>query len=344
MLLDLINDEARAAGLRVLRKHFYEFMLELHQSIHGMREERPVEVAANTLADEVDVLCFDEFQITDVQDATILPRLFEVLFLRGVVIVMTSNTSPPLLYSGGLNRHVHLPAFVSLLGDHCTVLGLKGFAGRAAVDYRRRAEATEAAERQADDGRTDSFFSGVGAEECLRERWNALLPDGCEPGAVDLSLPMGRRLRVPLAAGRACLVSFEELCSADRGEADFYAIAKHFDIVLLRGVPKFGDLEAIDEVRRFVKLLDILYDQRVRLAVAAAAPLDDLFERIRNEIGKGDLAWRMALYSADGKAGMAPGAVATLCEAVQATERAESRLREMRTRGYWESCGGSTSA
>merc|ERR1719507_107689 len=104
MLLDLFCDQASTSELRVVRRHFYEFMVDLHERIHSVNQERPVEVVANTIADEADVLCFDEFQITDIQDASILPRLFEVLFLRGVAVVMTSNTPPQLLYSGGLNR------------------------------------------------------------------------------------------------------------------------------------------------------------------------------------------------------------------------------------------------
>merc|ERR550532_1899494 len=120
---------------------------------------------------------------------------------------------------------------------------------------------------------------------------------------------MGRRISLAEAAGDACLVSFEELCGAERGEVDFLALAQHFGTVLLRGVPRFSSLEAADEVRRFVKLLDVLYDRRVRLVVAAAAPIDELFEGIRAEVMRGDakdLQWRTALYSADGKAGMAP--------------------------------------
>jgi len=345
MLLDLFFARAREAGLRVLRKHFYEFMLGLHQQIHEIQEERPVEVAANSLADEVDVLCFDEFQVTDIQDAAILPRLFEVLFLRGVVVVMTSNTSPQLLYSGGLNRHVHLPAFISLLADHCTVLGLGGPGGRRAVDYRRRAEAAELGEAGGADAAA-TYLCGADAEERLRAWWSELR--GNQPAAArKLSLPMGRSLALPEAAGDACFVGFAELCGTDRGEADFLALAENFSTVLLGGVPRFATLEATDEVRRFVKLLDVLYDRRVRLALAAEAPLEELFAGLRAEVSESDavdLAWRTALYSADGKVGMAPSAVGTLCEAVRATDRAESRLREMRTGRYWRECRAARAA
>mmetsp|Transcript_83529 Transcript_83529/g.145199 ORF Transcript_83529/g.145199 Transcript_83529/m.145199 type:complete len:577 (+) Transcript_83529:168-1898(+) len=347
MLLDLFFRHAKQAGLRVRRQHFYEFMLDLHSRIHQLEEQSPVEVAANALADEVDVLCFDEFQVTDIQDAVILPRLFEILFLRGMVIVMTSNTTPALLYSGGLNRHVHLPPFIGLLTDHCTVLRLGGIAQR--VDYRRRAEAAELAKAAAtaadtdagvpaDDGSESALGAylccGTEAEANLEQRWSQLL-EGHESAALELKLPMGRRFKISQVAGNMCFVSFTELCGTDRGEADFLALADRFSTVLVSGVPSFASLEAVDELRRFVKLLDVFYDRRVRIVLAAAAPLDDLFKGIRGDVQEGDLMWRTALYSADGKAGMAPGAVGTVCEAIQATERAESRLREMRTRRYW---------
>jgi len=158
---------------------------------------------------------------------------------------------------------------------------------------------------------------------------------------------MGRSLALPEAAGDACFVGFAELCGTDRGEADFLALAENFSTVLLGGVPRFATLEATDEVRRFVKLLDVLYDRRVRLALAAEAPLEELFAGLRAEVSESDavdLAWRTALYSADGKVGMAPSAVGTLCEAVRATDRAESRLREMRTGRYWRECRAARAA
>ncbi|CAJ1351418.1 unnamed protein product [Effrenium voratum] len=104
---------------------------------------------------------------------------------------------------------------------------------------------------------------------------------------------------------------------------------------------KFTSLEDADVVRRFVKALDLFYDRRVRLVLHSAAELEELFAAIRAEVNSGDmsdLAWRTAMYSADGKAGLSPQAVGTLCEAVRASERAESRLRQMRTRQYWQSC------
>jgi len=342
MLLDLVYNEALQSELRVVRKHFYEFMLGLHKQIHEIAEEGPVEIAANTLADNADVLCFDEFQITDIQDAVILPRLFEVLFLRGVIVIMTSNTAPQLLYSGGLNRHVHLPAFVSLLGDYCIVLGLGGGSTKRVTDYRRRMEAAEFIGDAASVGgsATDTYLCGVDFEQQMQARWLELAGNKA-PLPQSLSLAMGRTLHVPQAAGNVCWMEFGMLCGSDRGEADFFALAEHFDTVFLNRVPRFASLEDADLVRRFVKLLDVLYDRRVRLVVGAAAVIDELFTGMRAEVLKGDmtdLAWRTALYSADGKVGMAPSAVGTLCEAIRATERAESRLREMRTLRYWNGC------
>lgn len=345
MLLDLFFEQTREAKLRVVRQHFYEFMISLHEKIHEIQEEQPVEVAANKIADEVDVLCFDEFQVTDIQDAVILPRLFEVLFLRGVVIIMTSNTSPQLLYSGGLNRHVHLPAFIGLLIDYCNVLRLGGPTTKGAVDYRRRAESLEMAEAGASSdgsskqlGSEDGYLCGIDADARLRARWLELIEGASAPAPEELRLPMGRRLQVAEATAEACFVNFVELCGTDRGEAEFLALAKRFSTIALEGVPLFASLEANNEVKRFVKLLDVLYDRRVRLVVAAAASIDELFAGIRRDVQQGDIMWRTAQFSADGKAGMAPGAVGTLCEAIQATERAESRLREMRTRRYMKEC------
>jgi len=342
MLLDLFCEQARSAELRVQRRHFYEFVLELHVRIHATQQERPIEVVANTLADEVDVLCFDEFQITDIQDAAILPRFFEVLFLRGVAIVMTSNTPPQLLYAGGLNRHVHLPPFVNLMAENCTVLGLGGPRGSEPVDYRRRAEETEAREEGVGAG-VGRYVVARGGEEVaeLEAAWSSLCGDS-SVAPRSLAVSMGRSFLVEQAAGRACRVTFQQVCDSERGEADYLALAQHFDAVLLDGVPKYTSLEDVDTLRRFVKLLDVLYDRRVRLVLSAAVPLDELFAGIRSDIKSGggtdDLAWRAAQYSSDGKAGLAPSAVGTLLEAVRATERAESRLREMRTRRYWQQC------
>ncbi|CAJ1425644.1 unnamed protein product [Effrenium voratum] len=231
MLMNLFYEASREAGCRTLRRHFYEFMMGLHRQIHQIQEERPVEVAANALADDIDVLCFDEFQVADIQDAAILPRLFEVLFLRGVTVVMTTNTAPQLLYTGGLNRHVHLPAFIRLLAEHCTVLGL----GAKSVDYRRKAEAAELASGAA----RDAFLVGDKGLEQFAARWREMLEEvGLPEAEVVLKLPMGRQLSIPKAAGPACSISFQELCEGHRGEADFYALTERFRTIFLSGVPR----------------------------------------------------------------------------------------------------------
>lgn len=339
MLLDLLHSQSQEVGLRVQRKHFYEFMLDFHVRIHEMDQDRPVERIANQIADDIDVLCFDEFQITDIQDAAIIPRIFEVLFLRGVLVVVTSNTAPGLLYSGGLNRHVHIPEFVSLISSHCNILRLGKKLGEGdETDYRRRAELAEA--RADGTVAAVSFLSGPGAVASLKACW--LASAGPDQAPCELKLPMGRKLDIAQAAGDACFFEFHDLCGGDRGEADFYALAENFRTVLVAGIPKFSSLGDYDEVRRFVKLLDVLYDRKVRIVVAAVGELEQLFDGIREDISDGDinaLAWRTVQYSADGKAGMNASAVGTLYEGVRATERAESRLREMRTKRYWEECG-----
>lgn len=339
MLLDLFCSHARQTSLRVLRQHFYEFMLHLHTRIHEIQQERPVEVFANTLADEVDVICFDEFQITDIQDASILPRLFEIFFLCGVAIVLTSNTAPQLLYGGGLNRHVHLPPFVNLLAKYCTVLGLTGGRGAAPVDYRRRGEEAELG-ANADKTPLELYLCTSDRASRFDEKWTEAKQNDAVV-SQELELRMGRRWTVDQTAGGVCKIGFQDLCGTDRSEADYLALVTAFHTIMLGSVRAFASFEDVDPLRRFVKFLDVAYDQRVRLVVEADAPLDDLFKGIRAELQAGgidDLAWRTALYSADGKTGMAPSAVGTLCEAVRASDRAESRLREMRTRRYWNSC------
>lgn len=347
MLLNMFHEQAKMNQFRVKRRHFSEFMLDLHKHIHKTTATKPVETVANMFADDTDILCFDEFQITDIQDAVILPRVLEVFFLRGVIVVATSNTAPSLLYKGGLNRHVYIPEFVKVVMQHCQILSLVPRGGGPVKDYRRLAESSEIG----DSSRSGNYLSGPDADKKLDALWsNFLEATNSSAQARDLTLPMGRTLRLSRTAGNACLVKFHEISEQSWGDADHLALAEHFKFLLLGGVPTFDRLESTDDLRRFVKLLDVLYDTNVHLVVAAVAPIPELFDNIRADISKGDindLAWRTALYSSDGKAGLAPSAVGTLYEAVRAADRAESRLREMRTRHYWERCDqmwGSTHA
>eukprot|EP00913_Durusdinium_trenchii_P014233 g13356.t1 len=271
----------------------------LHQQIQKDAAERPVEVAANRWADDLDVLCFDEScnqaivqraeeeavdepqwsddsdvseselanVVMEMQEVTksmpcperpgavpkigavparAMPRqrgtqleelhvvlvidasLSNLKFGQGQGQVMTSNTAPQLLYTGGLNRHVHLPAFVRLVAEHSTVLGL----GAKSVDYRRRAEANMESD-------FDAFLVGDLGAELFESKWRECV--GQAPvESVTLTLPMGRYLDVPQVAGSACRLGFQELCAGDRGEADFYALADRFQTVFLSGVPKSG--------------------------------------------------------------------------------------------------------
>mmetsp|Transcript_76651 Transcript_76651/g.175792 ORF Transcript_76651/g.175792 Transcript_76651/m.175792 type:complete len:218 (-) Transcript_76651:59-712(-) len=163
------------------------------------------------------------------------------------------------------------------------------------------------------------------------------LTGGAIPAAVKVDLPMGRSLMVPHSACGVALLSFDMLCAGDRSESDFIGLARVFHTVVLTGVPVFT-LETVDWLRRFVKLLDILYDRNIRLVVSAEAPVKSLFQQIRKDVVAPDLAWRTVMYSSDGRAGLSVQAVGTLREAAAATFRAQSRMVEMQTQAYWDVC------
>jgi len=288
----------------------------------------PVEVVANQLADEADLLCFDEFQITDIQDAVILPRIFQILGARGTAVVATSNTAPEDLFSDGLNRHVYLPPLQDMLRP-LRIVDLNS--GAVKIDHRK-------AIGSADGGTAPSALIVCPRHDTAEVmRCFGQLTGGAIPAAVKVDLPMGRSLMVPHSACGVALLSFDMLCAGDRSESDFIGLARVFHTVVLTGVPVFT-LETVDWLRRFVKLLDILYDRNIRLVVSAEAPVKSLFQQIRKDVVAPDLAWRTVMYSSDGRAGLSVQAVGTLREAAAATFRAQSRMVEMQTQAYWDVC------
>ncbi|EDP62786.1 hypothetical protein BAL199_10532 [alpha proteobacterium BAL199] len=262
MLMDLFFDAAPVAAKR--RVHFQEFMQEVHGSIHRFRTEggagdTPILQAAAAVADQVSLLCFDEMEVKDIADAMILSRLFTALFERGVVVVTTSNRPPDDLYRGGLHRDRFLP-FIELLKDRLASIDLGD-----GTDYRRDRLAGEML-----------FFTP--ADEAARAALDRLfgeLTGGASP-EPDSVVVLGRELTVPAAAKGVARFAFRELCDRPLGPGDFLAIARRYRAVLIDDVPRMTD-SIRDQARRFMMLIDSLYERRVSLVCSADAEAGELY-------------------------------------------------------------------
>ena len=274
MLMDIFFRCAPVARKR--RVHFHAFM----QEIHGMRRvlargtgasykgttklqaaqayDLIAQVAAR-VSEDAALLCFDEFQVLDIADAMILGRLFEAFFERGIVVVATSNRPPRELYKDGLQRENFLP-FISLMENKLDILHLD-----SATDYRL------------DTMRAMDVYltpAGPSAESKLREYF-ARLTHGADVGPETLVIN-GRTLEIALAADDIAFASFRELCEAPLGPADYLAIAGRFDVLLLAEIPCLNR-DKRNEAKRFITLIDTLYEHRVKLICSAESPPQALY-------------------------------------------------------------------
>jgi len=266
MLMDLFFDTVPLARKR--RVHFHRFMQDAHRHIHAFRRTAdrgpdPIPPLADRIAADAALLCFDEFQVHDIVDAMILGRLFEALFARGVVVVATSNTLPDDLYRDGLQRDRFLP-FIDLIKRRLDVIVLE-----AARDYRRDRLAAVGVWHSPADARADAALDA------------AFLEFAGEPGRPLELAVLGRRLSLPLAANGVARADFAALCGAALGPADYLALATHIHTLLIDAIPRLGPAN-FDQARRFITLVDALYDHRVKLIASAADVPDRLYERGEN--------------------------------------------------------------
>jgi cell division protein ZapE len=251
-LMDLFYASLPFAARR--RRHFHRFMHELHAELARLRHERaPLERMAARIAQQVRVLCFDELYVADIADAMILGTLFAALFRRGVTLVATSNVAPAELYQGGLQRERFLPA-IALLERHLEVLRLAG-----ATDYRLR-QLTQAgiylAAGAADTpARLQALFAGLADHETQ------------SGGTLDIE---GRPLPVLRASANVAWFDFQALCAGARSQEDYIELAREYQSLILSDVPVL-DAQHEDAARRFIALVDELYDRNVNLIVSAAA-------------------------------------------------------------------------
>jgi cell division protein ZapE len=267
MLMDLFYETVSAGKQR--RTHFHVFMGEVHRLIDAWRKgdraqrrarfgqhkgDDPIPPVADAVAAQARLLCFDEFQVTDIADAMILGRLFEALFDRGVVLVATSNRRPEELYKNGINRQLFLP-FIDLLKAKVEVVTIAG-----PHDY--RLDRLRAA---------GTWFSPIDPDNARQAAalWRDMLgPEDEEVGeTVEV---LGRKIHFPHAVGGLLRASFASLCSVALGPNDYVAVAARFHTIFLEGVPKLTPNRR-EEARRFVILIDALYEARTHLIILAEA-------------------------------------------------------------------------
>jgi cell division protein ZapE len=266
MLMDLFFEALPVRRKR--RVHFHAFLSDVHERIHAYRKklksgevsgDDPIAPVAEALANEAWVLCFDEFTVTDIADAMILGRLFTALFAHRVVVVATSNVEPDRLYEGGLNRSLFLP-FIGLLQERMAVVKLE-----SRTDFRLEKLAGSPvfytpADEQSHVALTRAFRSLTGREQ-----------------GKPLTLTVkGHPVEVPQAAGGVARFSFEDLCSKPLGAADYLAVAEEFHTVILENIPTMS-LERRNEAKRFIMLIDALYDAHVKLLASAEAEVPELY-------------------------------------------------------------------
>lgn len=258
MLMDLFVEALTVPARRV---HFHAFMQEIHAAIHTARQngvEDAIKPVAATVAASVRLLAFDEMQITDITDAMIVGRLFEKLFAAGVVVVTTSNRVPDDLYKDGLNRQIFLP-FIDILKSHMVVHELS-----SPTDYRQ----DRLAGSQVYFTPNDST-----AQDAINHIWHDLT--GGEQHPLTLHV-QGRQIDMPRFHNGVARAKFYDLCGRMLGPADYLALADAVRVLILEDIPCLGR-NNFNEAKRFVTLIDALYEAKIRLIVSAAAAPELLY-------------------------------------------------------------------
>lgn len=313
MVMDLFFDTL--AITRKRRVHFHAFMLDVHQRIHRIKSQYPLLAdplapIADDLVKEAYVLCFDEFQVTDIADAMILRKLFEELFKRGVVLVTTSNRHPTELYKNGIQRSSFVPC-IELLLKNCDVLCLD-----SGTDYRKIERA-----------QSNVFFHPLNKQ--TNEKINELtrrLTHGKEMVPKDLHF-LSRVLTIPAQVDGVAKMSFASVCAQPLSAADYIEIVKNFHTVILTDIPSMT-MKHRAEARRFITFIDAMYESHVVLIASAENGMMNIFnaEEGKEEMEEEMLAMRDSLDVSDVSSPLFSGQ-----EEAFAFQRALSRLIQMQS-------------
>ncbi|GGB89431.1 cell division protein ZapE [Marivita lacus] len=258
MLMDLFVESLNAPARRV---HFHAFMQEIHAAIHQARKdgvEDAIKPVAKSVSGSVRLLAFDEMQITDITDAMIVGRLFEKLFAAGVVVVTTSNRVPDDLYKDGLNRQIFLP-FIDMIKTRMVVHELT-----SPTDYRQDRLAGEQVYFAPNDSP---------AKEAINRIWTELT--GGEQHSLTLHV-QGRQIELPRFHNGVARAKFYDLCGRMLGPADYLALADAVRVLIMEDIPRLSR-QNFNEAKRFVTLIDALYEAKVRLIASAAAEPEMLY-------------------------------------------------------------------
>jgi protein AFG1 len=363
-LMDIFYNSSSVLPEHRKRVHFHSFMQDVHKRIHNLKKEdletygrnfsidlrldrNPIKRVAIQLASETRLLCFDEFQVTDVADALILSQLFQELFQRGTVVVATSNRHPETLYEGGLNRSYFLP-FIDLLCRHCIVHDMNHD-----TDY--RIVTTEGSE---------SYFFPKTCEDSLKHYMELVSSDNTHEDEIirkDVKVDAAFRRVVNVPEVRVRTVAdgtvemarfhFRDLCNTELGSSDYRAVAQNFKVVVIDDIPLLT-LKDHNQARRFITLIDELYEANCALicsTMTADSP-DTLFRGREEELAAlgRDAQNKKGVETKAGEAfgidvaqsnGLTAGGLASVQELSFAFKRAASRIKEMTSKNWLEKHG-----
>lgn len=261
-MMDLFYESVPFANKQ--RIHFHRFMQQIHQGLKALQgQSDPLQQLAKDIAQSVQLICFDEFFVNDITDAMLLGNLFQALFAHGVCLVATSNVAPDDLYKNGLQRALFLPA-IALLKKHTEVVHFDSL-----TDYRLRTLE-----------QAGVYFTPLDkhAESAMQGCFNELTHHHFQAEAV---LTINNRDIQTIASGSGVVwFDFEVICSVPRSQQDYLEIAKQYHTVLMSNVPEIREQQD-DKITYLINLVDVFYDQRVKLIVSAATPIEKIYQQGR---------------------------------------------------------------